>query len=100
MKSCWIKSDHQSCVLEFKDVPIPEPKAGEVVIKTHASSLNRGELIVGGVVHGGPLKLGGGDGAGVVHKIGAGVSGFKVGDRVFGRIVGGGLSIRWPYRIN
>jgi hypothetical protein len=89
MKSCWIKSDHQSCVLEFKDVPIPEPKAGEVVIKTHASSLNRGELIVGGVVHGGPLKLGGGDGAGVVHKIGAGVSGFKVGDRVFGRIVGG-----------
>lgn len=89
MKSCWIVSTATSCNLEYKDVPIPEPKAGEVVIKTHASSLNRGELIVGSVVHGGPLKLGGGDGAGVVHKLGAGVTGFKVGDKVYGRISGG-----------
>ncbi len=89
MKTCWIKSDHQSTELEYKDLPIPEPKAGEVVIRNHGSSLNRGELIVGSVVHGGPLKLGGGDGAGVVHAVGAGVSGFKVGDKVFGRVMGG-----------
>ena len=89
MKSCWIVSDQHSCKLEYKDVPMPEPKEGEVVIKTHASSLNRGELIVGSVVHGGPLKLGGGDGAGVVHKLGPGVTNFKVGDAVYGRISGG-----------
>ena len=89
MKTCWIKSDHQSVVLEYRELPIPEPKAGEVVIRNHGSSLNRGELIVGSVVHGGPLKLGGGDGAGVVHAVGAGVSGFKVGDKVFGRVMGG-----------
>ncbi len=89
MKSCWIVSNQHSSVLEYKDVPMPEPKAGEVVIKTHASSLNRGELIVGSVVHGGPLKLGGGDGAGVVHKLGPGVTQFKVGDNVYGRINGG-----------
>jgi NADPH2:quinone reductase len=89
MKTCWIKSDHQSTTLEYRELPVPEPKAGEVVIRNHASSLNRGELIVGSVVHGGPLKLGGGDGAGVVHAVGAGVTGFKVGDKVFGRVMGG-----------
>jgi NADPH:quinone reductase-like Zn-dependent oxidoreductase len=89
MKSCWIVSDHTHATLEYRDVPIPEPKAGEVILETHASSLNRGELMVGGVVHGGPLKLGGNDGAGVVHKVGAGVTDFKVGDKVFGRISGG-----------
>ena len=89
MKTCWIKSDHQSVTLEYRELPIHEPKAGEVVIRNYGSSLNRGELIVGSVVHGGPLKLGGGDGAGVVHAVGAGVSGFKVGDKVFGRVMGG-----------
>ena len=89
MKSCWIVSDHTTAKLEYRDVPIPEPKAGEVILETHASSLNRGELMVGSVVHGGPLKLGGNDGAGVVHKVGAGVTDFKVGDKVFGRISGG-----------
>ncbi len=89
MKTCWIKSDDKTAVLEYRDMPIPEPKAGEVVLKNYGSSLNRGELIVGSVVHGGPLKLGGGDGAGVVHSIGAGVSGFKVGDKVYGRVMGG-----------
>ena len=89
MKSCWIVSTRDAANLEYRDVPIPEPKAGEVVIRNYASSLNRGELIVGSVVHGGPLKLGGGDGAGIVHALGAGVTGFKVGDKVYGRVMGG-----------
>ena len=89
MKTCWIKSDDKSTALEYRELPIPEPKAGEVVMRNYGSSLNRGELIVGSVVHGGPLKLGGGDGAGVVHAVGAGVTGFKAGDKVFGRVMGG-----------
>ncbi len=89
MKSCWIVSTHDAAVIDYRDVPMPEPKAGEVVIRNYASSLNRGELIVGSVVHGGPLKLGGGDGAGVVHKVGAGVTQFKEGDKVYGRVMGG-----------
>lgn len=89
MKSCWIiTKDHQNH-LEFRDVPVPQPKAGEIVIRVQATALNRGELFVGGVVHGGPEKLGGGEASGVVHAVGEGVSGVKAGDAVFGRVRGG-----------
>lgn len=89
MKSCWIVTKDHKNVLEYRDVPVPQPKAGEVVIKVRASALNRGELFVGGVVHGGPEKLGGGEASGTVHAIGEGVTGVKVGDAVFGRVRGG-----------
>ena len=54
MKSCWIKTAHNEAVLEFREVPVPRPGAGQMVVEVKASALNRGELIVGGVVHGGP----------------------------------------------
>ena len=31
-------------VLQYEDVPIPEPKPGEVLIKVEAASLNRADL--------------------------------------------------------
>ena len=31
-------------VLKYEDVPVPEPKAGEVLIKVEAASLNRADL--------------------------------------------------------
>ncbi len=68
---------------------MPEAKSGQVVIAVRASALNRGELFVGGVVHGGPEKLGGNEAAGVVHAVGAGVTGVKAGDEVMGRARGG-----------
>ena len=89
MKSCWIVTKNHKAVFEFRDVPVPEPKAGELVVRIHASSLNRGELIVGGVVHGGAEKIGGTDAAGEVHAVGAGVTSFRPGDRIMGRIRGG-----------
>ena len=89
MKSCWIVTKDHKNHLEYRDVPQPQPKAGEIVIKVMASALNRGEMFVGGVVHGGPEKLGGNEASGVVHAIGEGVTGVKVGDAVFGRVRGG-----------
>ncbi len=89
MKSCWIVTKDHKNVLEYRDVPQPQPMAGEVILKVHASALNRGEMFVGGVVHGGPEKLGGNEASGTVHAIGAGVTGIKVGDAVFGRARGG-----------
>jgi NADPH:quinone reductase-like Zn-dependent oxidoreductase len=89
MKSCWIVTKDHKAVLEWRDVPVPQPEAGEVVLKVHASALNRGELVVGGVVHGGPEKLGGNEAAGEVTAVGEGVTQFKPGDKVFGRVRGG-----------
>ncbi|MDB5811868.1 MAG: Zinc-binding alcohol dehydrogenase [Betaproteobacteria bacterium] len=89
MKSCWIVVKDHKAALEWREVPVPAPKANEIVIRVRASALNRGELVVGGAVHGGPEKIGGTEAAGEVHAIGAGVTGVKTGDRVFGRVRGG-----------
>jgi NADPH:quinone reductase-like Zn-dependent oxidoreductase len=89
MKSCWIITKDHRPVLEYREVPIPEPKAGELVIEVYASALNRGELVVGGAVHGGPEKIGGNEASGIVHAVGKGVTGWKVGDKVIGRCRGG-----------
>ena len=88
MKSCWIKTAHNEAVLEFREVPVPRPGAGQMVVEVKASALNRGELIVGGVVHGGPEKLGGNEVSGIVHAVGEGVTGIKPGARVMGRARG------------
>ena len=89
MKSCWIVTKDHAAVLEWRDIAVPTPAAGEVVIKVHATALNRGELVVGGAVHGGPEKLGGNEAAGEISAVGAGVTQFKPGDKVFGRVKGG-----------
>lgn len=88
MKSYWLVAKGNESVLEKREVPVPEPKRGELIIKVHASALNRGELIVGGAVHGGPEKIGGNEASGIVHKVGEGVTQFKPGDRVMGRARG------------
>jgi NADPH:quinone reductase-like Zn-dependent oxidoreductase len=89
MKSCWIVVKDHKAALEWRDVPVPQPKAGEIVMRVRASAMNRGELVVGGAVHGGPEKIGGNEAAGEVHAVGAGVTGVRAGDRVFGRVRGG-----------
>ena len=89
MKSCWIVTRDHEAVLEYRDVPVPDQRPGELVLRVQASALNRGEIVVGGAVHGGPEKIGGNEASGVVHAVGEGVAGWKVGDRVFGRCRGG-----------
>lgn len=89
MKSYWIVTKGDKATLEKREIPAPQPKAGEIVVKVHASALNRGELTVGGVMHGGPEKLGGNEFSGVVHALGQGVTGVREGDRVMGRGRGG-----------
>ncbi|MEK7875122.1 MAG: zinc-binding dehydrogenase [Pseudomonadota bacterium] len=89
MKTCWIVTQDHQAVFEWREMPVPQPKAGEIVMRVRATALNYGELVVGGAVHGGPEKLGGNEAAGEVHAVGAGVTAFRPGDRVFGRVRGG-----------
>ncbi len=89
MKSYWLKPDAGKTVLEFRDVPEPEPGPGQILLRMHAAGLNRGEFIVGHAVKaGGAAKAAGGEGAGEVARLGEGVTGFKTGDRVMGRCSG------------
>jgi len=79
--------------VEVRDLPKPNPKPNEVLIRVHASSLNRADLLVASGVQHGPV---GGVGAriglecaGEVEAVGSEVTGFKAGDRVMGSAPGG-----------
>ncbi|MEK6246243.1 MAG: zinc-binding dehydrogenase [Pseudomonadota bacterium] len=85
MKSWHIASGKDSTTLELRDVPVPEPKAGELLARVKAAGLNRGEFIAGHGLSGGAAKAGGIESAGEVVKVGGGVTEFNPGDRVMGR---------------
>jgi len=85
--------------LTIRDLPEPAPKPGEVRVRVHATTVSRTD---GGNLRGEPriARLGTGlvrprrpvlgmDFAGVVDELGAGVTGFVRGDRVFGLAPGG-----------
>src|SRR6267154_3532673 len=89
MKSYWIRSESGKTALELRDAPVPEPGPGQLLVRMRAAGLNRGELIVGhSVKAGGAAKAAGAEGAGEVAMLGAGVTGFKTGERVMGRCAG------------
>jgi NADPH:quinone reductase-like Zn-dependent oxidoreductase len=73
-------------VLKYEDVPVPEPKASQVLIKVEAASLNRADLgLRKGTYRISPDALPvipGREFAGTVAKLGANVSEFSVDQRV------------------
>lgn len=85
-------------VLEFADVPVPEPGAGQVLIRVEAASVNPYDvhhltgtpmlmrLMVGLRTPKVPTR--GADVAGTVEAVGPDVDGFVPGDRVFGLAAG------------
>jgi len=89
MKSCWIVTKDHHAVFEWRNIFVPQPRPDEIVIRVRATALNYAEFVVGGAMHGGPEKIGGNEAAGEVHAVGDGVTAFRVGDRVFGRVRGG-----------
>ncbi len=89
MKSWWVVTKNNRAELDRRESPVPQPAAGEVIVEVHASALNWGEFVVGGAVHGGDERIGGLEAAGIVHAVGSGVTEFRPGQRVFGRVRGG-----------
>ncbi len=87
MKAYFLAPGAAGTQVELRDIPTPEPKPGEILVRVRATSLNRGELLGG--KPGAPAKPGGGECAGQVVRVGAGVTGVVIGDRLMGRCAGG-----------
>lgn len=75
-------------VLELVDLPTPEPGAGEVLIRVHASGINPSDVKLRGGARPGavmqfPVITPHSDGAGVIEAVGEGVDPDRAGERVW-----------------
>jgi NADPH2:quinone reductase len=83
MKAIQVKQPGGPEVLELVDVPVPEPKANEAVVKLAASGVNFIDVYQREGRYKVPLPFVlGQEGAGVVTAVGSNVTSVKVGDRV------------------
>src|SRR5688572_11265365 len=86
MKAYWIRHEDNSTALFARELPVPEPGPGQLLLRVRATSLNRGDLLGAIAFHrsaeGRPAGV---DASGEVHAVGEGVTGFKPGDRIMAR---------------
>jgi NADPH:quinone reductase-like Zn-dependent oxidoreductase len=92
MKAWFTVPGPQGATRELRDIPVPDPGSGQVVVAVRASGTNRGELIRGADLRSGsatakPARAGT-EFAGEIAGLGDGASGWKQGDRVMGRAAG------------
>ncbi|MGI4828528.1 MAG: alcohol dehydrogenase catalytic domain-containing protein, partial [Janthinobacterium lividum] len=83
MRAIQIKKTGGPDVLEFVNVPVPQPGAGQVLVQVEASGVNFIDTYLREGRYPVPLPfVPGQEAAGVVTAIGEGVIGFALGDRV------------------
>jgi NADPH:quinone reductase-like Zn-dependent oxidoreductase len=83
MKVAAVKSPGGLDRIVLEDRPAPAPGAGEVLVRVRASSLNFHDFaVVAGMIRTADGRIPMSDGAGEVTAVGAGVTAWKVGDRV------------------
>ncbi len=70
---------------ELRDIPLPSPGPGEVLVKVHASAINRGELTGIRKARKGEASVGGLEFAGEVIESGEGATAYVKGDAVMGQ---------------
>lgn len=104
MKAALLKSYGDIDQFIIDEVPMPKPQAGEVLIKIEASAINPFDLILrqGFMAQFIPLELPavlGGDAAGTIAELGAGVTGLALGDRVVGDFPANGKGAHAEYGV-
>ena len=86
MKAIRVKEFGGPEVLRLEEVPTPKPGPGEVLVRIHAVGVNPVETYIRAGTYARLPELPytpGNDGAGVVEQVGADVTEFKAGDRVY-----------------
>ena len=97
MKAVVISKPGGPEVLSFQDVPDPQPGPDDLLVRVHATALNRADILQrqGSYPQPGPKPahdIPGMEYAGEVIAMGERVEGFSVGDRVMGLLAGGGYA--------
>jgi len=92
MKAWFTVPGPEGAVFELRETEAPVAGPGQVVVAVRAAGTNRGELIRGAALKsGGPAvspARAGGEFAGEIAAVGAGIGGWAPGDRVMGRTAG------------
>ncbi len=85
MKAAWYESNGGAAeVMVVGDMPTPEPAAGEVRVRLHASGVNPSDVKSRMARPlGGPRIIPNSDGAGVIDAVGEGVAATRMGERVW-----------------
>lgn len=104
MKAALLNSYGDVDQFVIADAPMPTPQPGEVLIKIEASAVNPFDLILrqGFMAQYIPLPLPailGGDAAGTIAALGAGVTEFAVGDRVVADFAANGKGAHAEYGV-
>src|SRR5438128_3710363 len=95
MKAAIMVPGPEGGTWDIREVQRPVIPAGQILLRVRASSINRAEFrrLHNLRTHPGKpapeVRIGGGDAAGEIVEFGAGVTGFKPGDRAMGRCAGG-----------
>src|SRR5215467_10032935 len=95
MRQVWITRTGPPEVLQVREAPDPDAKAGEVRIRVRATGINFADLMARVGLYPDAPKLPcvvGYEASGVIDQVGEGVNGFKVGDRVVGMPKFGGYT--------
>ncbi len=83
-------------VLSLREVPAPEPDAGEILVRVRAAGINRADVLQRMGQYPAPpgarADVPGLEYAGEVAALGIGAEGWKVGDRVMGLVPAGGYA--------
>jgi NADPH:quinone reductase-like Zn-dependent oxidoreductase len=90
MKAVRIHANGGPEVLRYEDVPQPQPKANEILVRVHAAGVNPVDWkIREGIVPATLPMIMGVDFSGVVESVGSGVTNYRSGDALFGQVADG-----------
>ena len=87
MRAAYIEETGTPDVIKVGDLPTPEPGPGQVLVRVGAAAINPIDLYIRSGVVAMPLTFPyviASDFAGTIDKLGEGVKGYRVGDRVWG----------------